>query len=384
MSNLKNLEQIRKHYESELREKVRKYKGEALAKKEIDIFNCVGLDRVVLDIPLDKIISEKKEFIIKDSPYFEKLISGYHMKNHYCRLIFNPTKIIYGDNLLNTSTKEEFIGTLNFLQQHIKKAYKIEIDLMESTLFLIEVNKYIKLDGELDDYTDSFIQMNKKVLRGHFKRKFNIFKDWTELTYVGLGTVNKYIAIYDKSLEHFMKQIGEDNFKKLSQKEVKKICKRYKTPIRFETKLKKEPLWRVVPKNLTLKEFCEKFDYWVRQIYSQSIDEAGLTNINLDKVLDERNKRFVRAFKAIQKDHKRGFIGKFLKNHSFSSKYKDSIWGLDEFLNIFSDIGEDANQRYNWKRLGKKEFLEMDYQPKLDKKIKELVKKIELEDSILF
>ena len=78
------------------------------------------------------------------------------------------------------------------------------------------------------------------------------------------------------------------------------------------------------------------------------------------------------------RDHKRGFIGKFLKNHSFSSKIKDSIWGLDEFLNIIENIAESKIQKKNWKRLGKKEFEDMDYKPKLDKKIRELIEKIEL------
>lgn len=378
MSNLEKFKSIREYFEKELEEKIKQYKKNSYSKKDINILSTLGLDRVGINISLTNIISDKKEFNINNSPYFEKLVSGYYMGNHYSRLIFNPAKYLYGDNLLNISTKEEFKDSLIKLQDYIKKSYGINIDIMKCTLCSIEANKYEKLDYVMEDYTESLLEMNKKLIKGHFKKKFNLFKDWGELSYVGFGTKNKYIVAYDKSLEYFIKSIGMEEFEKMSPKEIKRICKKYKTPVRIELKLRNSSLWNIVPKDLTLEEFIEDFDYWLKYIYSNTIEESGLNKNNLNKVLEARNKSFIRAFKHILRDHKRGFIGKFLKNHSFSTSIKESIWGLDEFLDIIEKLSENRIQKGNWKRLGKKEFLEMDYQPKLDKKIKELIEKIEL------
>lgn len=372
------LEEIKKSFEKELEDKIKKYKKSFVDRKDIDLISLVGLDRVEVNIPFDKIISEKKEFSIKKDPLFETLKAGYYMKNFYGRLIFNPSKFLWGDNLLNISTGEELKECLMKLQEYIKKSYDIEIDLMQCTLNSIEQNKYIKFNHNMEDYSETFLQINKRLVKGHFKKKFNLYKDWGELTYAGFGSQNKYIIFYDKSLEHFIKTCGEDELKKISPREIKRICRKYKTPIRFEIKLKKSSLWNLVPKDLNLESFCKSFSNWIEFIQTKVLEEAGLDKNNLETRLEIRKRDFIREFKNVMKKHKRGFIGKFLKNHSFSSQTKESVWGLEEFISIILDVANTRIQRYDWKKLGTKEFLEMDYQPTILKKIREIIKKIEL------
>ncbi|SKA06615.1 hypothetical protein SAMN02745174_02429 [Cetobacterium ceti] len=375
---MNNLETLKQAFEKELEEKIKKYKKNVFNKKDIDLLSLVGLDRVEINIPMDKILSQKKEFSIRKDPYFESLRAGYYMKNFYGRLIFNPSKFLWGDNLLNISNGEELEDCLMKLQEYIKKSYDIDIDFMECTLASIEQNKYIKFNHSMEDYSETFSQINKRLAKGHFKKKFNLFKDWGELNYIGFGSKNKYVVWYDKSLEHFIKEYGEDELKKIPPRELKKICKRYKTPVRFEIKLKKSSLWNLIPKTLTLKEFCRDFSSWIEYIQNSVLEEAGLNEKTLEIRLETRKRDFVREFKNILKKHQRGFIGKFLKNHSFSSQMKESVWGLEEFLTVISEVAPTRTQRYDWKKLGTKEFLEMDYKPTIEKKIREILKKIEL------
>lgn len=375
---MNNLETLKQAFEKELEEKIKKYKKNVFNKKDIDLLSILGLDRVEINIPIDKIISEKKELYIRKDPLFESLKSGYYMNNFYGRLNFNPAKFLYGDNLLNISTGEELEDCLLKIQKHLKSFYSIDIDLLGCTLNSIEQNKYIKLNHAMEDYTESFSQLVKKVVKGHFKRKFHLYKDWGELDQVGFGSKNKYVVLYDKSLEYFLKTFGEEELKKIPLREIKRICRKYKTPVRFETKLKKDSLWNLIPRELTLKEFCDNFSDFMEYINGSILEEAGLNRKTLEIRLETRKRDLIREFKNVLKQYQRGFIGKFLKNHSFSSQSKESIWGLEEFLDVISEVGKNAIQRRNWKAYAKKEFEEMDYKPSTYKKINEIIEKIEL------
>lgn len=374
---MSNLETFKKQFVESLEKEIQLKKNK-LEKKELNKKNDLGLDKVIIDIPIEAIKSKEKEFIHKNDPYFNSLIAKYYRNTWYCRLDVNLPKFIFENNMLNISNGEELREVIIKIENYINERYKIVIDLRKSKMYALEINKYINLNFDFEEYWRTLLQINKYLVKGHFKKKFSPYKEWGALSYYGFGSKDKYISLYDKALEMFEKKFGVEELEKLSPKEIKLICKKYKTPIRIEIKLRKDCLWGLIPREIKIEEYINDFDEIISKTYLNVITSSGLAESNFFKVRDERVQRMVRYFEKIRKEKKRGFIGEFLKRHSFESEIKDSMWSLTELLEVVEKVSENKIQKYDWKKLMKKEFFRLDYHPKIEEKIVELMRKIEL------
>jgi len=335
----------------------------------------IGLDKVKFSIP-KKAIKKAPFDINKKNVISDQLINVFITKKikniWYCHLEVNLPKILWEENINSITSKEDFNNALDKLEEHLK-TYGIDIDLSECNLHMAELNRYLMLEKTFSDYEKPLEEAKKSIIRGHFKRSTFKHEELKNLTTFKFGTKNKNLKLYDKSLEVFLKKYkNEDFLKKLTKSDLREMTRKYKSMIRAEITLKKDALYRFIPKETTLKEFSECMDTFMEEIFYSVINETGLEKEHLRDKKEQRAKWQAVALRQARRQNDRGFLLKYLLRNV------TSVWGLQECLDAVDLVAEKPETRRDWKRNLKKYYEPVKKKPEYIKSIEEITVKLSL------
>lgn len=142
----------------------------------------IGIDRVVINnFTISNFENLKKKEILNDFEYSEKLEKknslfnlsySVNLKNsgemyHISSLEFNPSKILYGNNVKNASPAE-LIESLGIIEKHLKEN-QININLSQAKIKEIELN--ITLESRFKDIEEITLLLG----RANFKKSLGMY-----------------------------------------------------------------------------------------------------------------------------------------------------------------------------------------------------------------
>lgn len=116
--------------------------------------------------------------------------------NEYEKLEINPAAVLYGNNLINISSADQFVKALDRVSDDLLKTYGLDVDYSQAELQRIEINRNIYLDKEFCYYNKvfGFIQASLPKTLQHGQ------KHETGSEYTGFKVFNNELSLkfYDK------------------------------------------------------------------------------------------------------------------------------------------------------------------------------------------
>lgn len=340
-----------------------------------DLKTSIGLDKIKISVP-EKAIKKAPFDIYKKNVISDHLINVFITKTTgvtwYCHLEVNLPKVLWGDNINNISSKDDYDMALDKLHQHLK-TYGINIELADCYLNMAEFNRYLMLGNPFADYEEAMEEAKKSIVKGHFRNATAKHEELQNLTTFKIGTKNKNLKLYDKSLEVFLKKYQDEDFlNKLTKADLREMTRKYKSMIRAEITLKKDALYRFIPKETTLGELSGVIESITEEVFHSVIIETGLEEKHLENKKKQRARTQAAALRQSRRQNERGFLIKYLKDNI------TSIWGLQECLDAVDIVAETQNDKKNWKHRLREYYEPIKKKPEYIKNIEEITAKLGL------
>lgn len=270
---------------------------------------------------------------------FLKLKSGIYQGNWWCHLDVNLPKVLDGNNLKNVRRKADLLKIVKIIELELSTQHHIEVNLLETYFYSIELNILLILEKEFSKYNRALDIITFFLLRGVFKRKGAKFNEFRKFSGISYGSKNKYLTLYDKSLEQLYRKFGTKKwYQNMSKSEIVKIAKKYMTLARLEFFLKGDPLMRFIPKSQTFKEFIETSEDSIDLIYSELVSESGLDNKSFEKKKEAHCKKLAILFKRYIKKWPKLFTIKFINEN------QNQVFGVEQIKEAIKNIGGSRNE----------------------------------------
>ncbi|WP_163468494.1 hypothetical protein [Fusobacterium sp. IOR10] len=350
----------------------------------------IGIDRVVINnFTINNFESLKKKEILNDFEYSEKLEKknnlfnlsySVNLKNtgemyRISSLEFNPSKILYGNNIKNASPAE-LIESLGIIEKHLKEN-QINVNFSEAKI------KEVELNITLENQFESIEEITMLIGRANFKKSLGMYSFSEEhipkqikkerSLYINSkrnpwrNNQGKVIKIYDKTFE--MERKGIYIPTKLIRIEIllgNDYFRDYMKTINSDNYLKSfvcQDIQKIFKKCL-VKELKEKPQKYLLEIKKNLENDFNSFKKN-EKLKREKRKEYKK---------KELIIPDFLKEERGVFEYLEkNSWIFDyNFLIEIIEKNIDSNHRYMYKKQVLDKYLHKNNSQKYEQLLKNL------------